>query len=207
MGRQSACNAAPSPQHVGRAAARSCKGLRTASKPGGGSVPSCPYPCGGGGTGHSRNVSVQHMLKRRPYHAVFATSQCKGPAAAPPLPVPSLPPQNPSQPSLCVTRSQHEPFPPMPPGSHAPTRTFRLPVAVLSFFDGIATASYPGLGSLTLPPYRSAAQHPELVNHGNAFARTPEQVLQALSQALLRNTPPGTAGTEGAKFAHSSLHG
>ena len=115
------------------------------------------------------------------------------------------------------------------------TSNTHLPLSgggVLSFFDGIATAVVAlkpwGMQTLLVWAWEldpaaiqvASAQHPELVNNGDAFAETPAEGLQALSQVLpkdtaillcsaptchdfspIRKTPPGTKGVEGAKFA------
>ena len=76
----------------------------------------------------------------------------------------------------------------------------RFPVAVLSFFDGIATALH-ALKTLQVRPVLSwaweldpeaikvaSSQHPEVVHHGDVFGRSPKDVLAAVSASVPKDT-------------------
>ncbi|CAE7040700.1 ftsH [Symbiodinium sp. CCMP2592] len=85
---------------------------------------------------------------------------------------------------------------PVPPQSQQP----RFPVAVLSFFDGIATALH-AIKSWAIRPVLSwsweldpdaikvaSSQHPEMIHHGDVFGRKPHDVLAALSASVPKDT-------------------
>ncbi|CAE7265094.1 DNMT3A [Symbiodinium sp. CCMP2592] len=89
-----------------------------------------------------------------------------------------------------------------PPASPAPlpTQQPRFPVAVLSFFDGIATALH-AVKSWAIRPVLSwsweldpeaikvaSSQHPEMIHHGDVFGRKPHEVLAALSASVPKDT-------------------
>ena len=94
------------------------------------------------------------------------------------------------------------PSPPADTGRPPPAQAVqaRFPVAVLSFFDGIATALH-ALKTLQVRPVLSwaweldpeaikvaSSQHPEVVHHGDVFGRSPKDVLAAVSASVPKDT-------------------
>ena len=86
----------------------------------------------------------------------------------------------------------------MPPSTQSVQA--RFPVAVLTFFDGIATALH-ALKTLQVRPVLSwaweldpgaikvaSSQHPEVIHHGDVFGRSPQDVLAAVSASVPKDT-------------------
>ena len=96
--------------------------------------------------------------------------------------------------------SPGQPFPPLPPTQPVQPRVPRFSVAVLSFFDGIATTLL-AVKSWRVQPVIvwaweldpsaiqvASSQHAELVHQDDAFAKSPADVLTALSSVLRKDT-------------------